>query len=238
MKIQLSKKQVIWLCVLLSVLAALVALYYIGRHFGLFSIFESTRTLKEYVGSFGPLAPLIFFVIQFLQVIISPIPGNVTTLAGGLLFGFLNGFLISVAAVFLGSVCAFLLGKKFGRPLVERIAGKKATDKYMASVSSRQKIVLFLMFLFPFFPDDVLCLVAGLSAMRLPYFSILVLVTRPWGLLFSALLGAGLISIPIWAWAAIAAVVIVLFVFSIKYAPQIEERTKNLIDRIAKKFAR
>ena len=122
--------------------------------------------------------------------------------------------------------------------MVERIAGKKTIDKYMVSVSSRQKIVLFLMFLFPFFPDDILCLVAGLSAMRLPYFSILVLLTRPWGLLFSALLGAGMISIPIWAWAIIAAVVIVLFVFSIKYAPQIEERIKNLIDKIAKKFAR
>ena len=238
MKLHLSKKQVIWLIVLLTILAALVALYYIGRSFGLFTVFESQESLKEYVSSFGPLAPLIFFVIQFLQVIISPIPGNITTLAGGVMFGFVKGFLISVAAVFLGSVCAFLLGKKFGRPLVEKIVSKKTVDKYMDSVSSRQKIVLFLMFLFPFFPDDVLCLVAGLSAMRLPYFSILLLVTRPWGLLFSALLGAGMISIPVWAWGVIAAIVIVLFIFSIKYAPQIEERIKQLIDKIAKRFAR
>ena len=238
MKFNLSKKQVVWLSVLLSVLAALIALYYIGRSFGLFTVFESQESFKEYVSSFGPLAPLIFFIIQFLQVIVSPIPGNITTLAGGIMFGFAKGFIISVTAVFLGSVCAFLLGKKFGRPLVERIVGKKTIDKYMVSVSSRQKIVLFLMFLFPFFPDDMLCLIAGMSAMRLPYFSILVLVTRPWGLLFSALLGAGMISIPIWAWGIIAAVVIVLFVFSIKYAPQIEERTKLLIDKIAKHFTR
>jgi uncharacterized membrane protein YdjX (TVP38/TMEM64 family) len=154
------------------------------------------------------------------------------------MFGVLRGFLISVAAVFFGSICAFLLGKKFGRPLVERIAGKTAVDKYMVSVSSRQKIVLYLMFLFPFFPDDILCLVAGLSAMSLPYFSILVLLTRPWGLLFSALVGAGLISIPIWAWALIAAVVIVIFFFTIKYAPQIEERIKHFIDKIAKRVTK
>ena len=238
MKLHLSKKQVTWLIVLFTILAALVALYYIGRSFGLFSVFESQESLKEYVSSFGPLAPVIFFVIQFLQVIISPIPGNITTLAGGVMFGFVKGFIISVSAVFLGSVCAFLLGKKFGRPLVERIVSKKTIDKYMESVSSRQKIVLFLMFLFPFFPDDVLCLIAGMSAMRLPYFSILVLLTRPWGLLFSALIGAGMISVPIWVWAIIAAIVIVLFIFSIKYAPQIEERTKQLIDKIAKRFTR
>ena len=238
MKLHLSKKQVTWLIVLLTIIAALVALYYIGRSFGLFKVFESQESLKEYVSSFGPLAPLIFFIIQFLQVIISPIPGNITTLAGGIMFGFVKGFVISVAAVFLGSICAFLLGKKFGRPLVERIVSKKTIDKYMDSVSSRQKIVLFLMFLFPFFPDDVLCLIAGLSAMRLPYFSILVLLTRPWGLLFSALIGAGMISVPIWVWAIIAAIVIVLFIFSIKYAPQIEERTKQLIDKIAKRFTR
>ena len=138
----------------------------------------------------------------------------------------------------LAMICAFLLGKKFGRPLVERIAGKKTVDKYMVSVSSRQKIVLFLMFLFPFFPDDILCLVAGLTAMRLPYFAVLMLVTRPFGLLFSALLGAGIISMPIWAWAIIFVVVIILFAFSIKYAPQIEERTKGLIDKIAQRFTR
>lgn len=234
---KLSKKQIIWLVVTLTVIAGLVALYYIGKNQGWFKFFQSKEKIQNYISSFGAWAPLAFFLLQFLQVIVSPIPGNVTTIVGGVLFGFLEGFLISVAAVFAGSVCAFLLGKKFGRPLVERIVGKERVEKYMVSVSSRQKIVLMLMFLFPFFPDDILCLVAGLSAMRLPYFSILVLATRPWGLLFSALLGAGMIKMPVWAWALVASVVISLFIITIKYAPQIEERTKQFIDKIAKKIS-
>lgn len=234
---KITKKQVIWISVLVVIVAILVTIYYIGRSYGWFAIFESKEKIQDYVSSFGPLAPLIFFVLQFVQVIISPIPGNITTIAGGLMFGFAYGFFISFAAVFLGSICAFLLGKKFGRPLVEKLVGKNKVDKYMVSVSSRQKIVLFLMFLFPFFPDDILCLVAGLSAMRLPYFAVLVLISRPFGLLFSALIGAGIISLPIWAWAIIVVIVIVLFAFSIKYAPQIEERTKGFIDKIAKRFS-
>ncbi len=234
---KITKKQVIWISVLVLVMAILVTIYYIGKSYGWFAVFESKENIQDYVSSFGPLAPLIFFVLQFIQVIISPIPGNVTTIAGGLMFGFTYGFLISFAAVFLGSICAFLLGKKFGRPLVEKLVGKNKVDKYMVTVSSRQKIVLFLMFLFPFFPDDILCLVAGLSAMRVPYFAVLVLVSRPFGLLFSALIGAGIISLPIWGWAIIIVIVIILFAFSIKYAPQIEERTKYLIDKIANRFS-
>lgn len=228
---KLSKKQILWGVLLLIVIAAAVILYYIGKNNGWFVIFESQQQLREYVMSFGALAPLAFFLIQFFQVIVSPIPGNVTTVVGGMLFGFLPAFLISLTAVFSGSVCAFLLGKWFGRPLVEKIAGKNVVEKYLKTVSSRQKFVLILMFLFPFFPDDALCLIAGLTAMSLPSFCTLMAITRPWGLLFSALIGAGLISMPDWAWIIIIVVVAGLFVISIKYAPVIEDRIKNFIEK-------
>jgi uncharacterized membrane protein YdjX (TVP38/TMEM64 family) len=210
--------------VLTLILAAVVILYYIGKNNGWFTLFESKESLQQYVASFGAWAPLAFFALQFLQVIISPIPGSVTTLVGGVLFGFFYGFILSFAAVFLGSLGAFLLGKKFGRPLVERIVGKPVIEKYLDTVSSRQRILLILMFVFPFFPDDVLCLIAGLSALSLPSFALIMLFTRPWGLLFSALVGSGIISVPMWAWFIIAAVAIVVIVLASKYAPLIEER--------------
>ena len=234
---KLTKKQIIWSAVLALIIAACVVLYFIGKAHGWFTPFETKEAVREYVASFGGWAPLAFFVLQFLQVIVSPIPGSVTTLAGGLLFGLLPAFLMSTAAVFLGSVCAFLLGKIFGRPLVERIVGKETIDKYMTVVSSRQRVVLFMMFLLPFFPDDILCLIAGLSAIRLPGFSLLVIITRPWGLLFSALVGAGLIAVPMWGWIIIGIFAVVLFILSIKYAPQIEERIKIWLEKRFKKSA-
>lgn len=227
----LNKKQKIWLVVLLVIVAALAVLYIIGKDLGWFDLFQSKENIQRYVSSFGAWAPFVFFLLQFIQVIFSPIPGSITTIAGGLLFGFFYGFLISLAAVFLGSICAFMLGKIFGKPLVIKIAGQEVVDKYTNTVSSRQRIVLFMMFLLPFFPDDLLCLIAGLSAMRLPSFSLLVILTRPWGLLFSALVGSGVISIPFWCWIIIAAVVGVLFILSIKYAPRIEERLKIWVEK-------
>ena len=212
------------------IIASAAILYFVGKNNGWFATFETKENVKEYVASFGAWAPIVFFFLQFIQVILSPIPGSITTLAGGLLFGFFYGFLISMTAIFIGSISAFLLGKKFGRPLVERIAGKETVEKYMQSVSSRQKIVLIMMFLLPFFPDDLLCLIAGLSAMRLPYFSFLVIITRPWGLLFAALLGSGMIHIPAWGWIALAVFAATVFIAAIRYAPLIEDRTKTWLD--------
>jgi uncharacterized membrane protein YdjX (TVP38/TMEM64 family) len=93
------------------------------------------------------------------------------------------------------------------------------------------------MFLLPVFPDDVLCLIAGLTAMRLRTFTVVMVLTRPWGLLVSALLGAGLISfsIPLWIWIVIAVFCAALFVLAIKYAPLIEERIHQWVKRISRK---
>lgn len=226
-----TKKQIFWCAVLAVVVIALIILYYIGKANGWFEFFESKEQIRQYVASYGALAPLAFFLLQFFQVIISPIPGNVTTIAGGLLFGFFPAFLISTAAVFLGSIAAFALGKLFGRPLVERIAGKAVVEKYMNTVSSRQRVVLIIMFLMPLFPDDILCLIAGLSAMKFGAFSLLVILTRPWGLLFSAMLGAGMISIPDWGWVIIVAVAVAVFILSLKYAPVIEDRAKSWLEK-------
>ncbi len=234
-RMKITRKQIIWLIILITILAAVAILYYIGKNNGWFTLFESKENLQQYVASFGAWAPLAFFTLQFLQVIISPIPGSVTTLVGGVLFGFFPGFILSFGAVFIGSLGAFLLGKKFGRPLVERIAGKKIVEKYMDSVSSRQRILLILMFLLPFFPDDVLCLIAGLSALNLPSFALIMLCTRPWGLLFSALVGSDVISVPEWVWFVIAAVAIAALVLVSKYAPLIEERIHQWIKKTFQK---
>ena len=236
---KLKKSQIIWGAVIAVIIAALVFIYFFGKNNGWFSIFESRERFQAFVDSFGVWAPLVFFALQFFQVILSPIPGNLTTLVGGMMFGFWQGFLISLAAVIAGSICAFILGKLFGRPLVERVVGKKVVEKYLNTVSSRQRMVLILMFLLPFFPDDVLCLIAGLTAMRVRSFTLIMILTRPWGLLASALLGAGMISIsftmPVWGWIIIGVVSAALFFLVFKYAPRIEERIHRWVEKISHK---
>lgn len=168
-------------------------------------VFSSRENLQAFVEQFDPYVPLVFFIVQTGQVIFAPIPGNVTALAGGAIFGLWEGFLISTAGLVLGSCIAFGLARYYGRPLVERFVKPEIVDKYIDTIANRHFVLLFIIFLFPFFPDDALCLIAGISALPFHVFLILVLLGRPPGMFVSSLVGSGLAVIPWWGWVIIAA---------------------------------
>lgn len=194
-------------------------------------IFSSTEQMRAFVESFGATAPIIFFLLQTLQIIAAPIPGNVTALVGGALFGFWKSFLITVAALAAGSSMAFMLVRLYGRPLVERFVKPKIIDKYLDNGSKKYSLYLFLLFLIPFFPDDALCFIAGLTGISFKSFFLIVIIARPPGLAFSSLIGSGAISIPWWGWALIGIVSAVFIFCSVKYGEKIENW---LIGRIKK----
>lgn len=187
-------------------------------------ILSSPKALRDWVASFGAWGPAVFFLIQFAQVIVAPIPGSVTALAGGLLFGFWPGTLLSVGAMVLGSAAAFLLARRFGRPLVRILVGQPIMEKYVDALGGRGAGVLFMMFLLPFFPDDALCFVAGLTALPFAVFMLAILVTRPAGLIFSSLVGAGVITIPAWGWVVIAVLSAGFLWASWKYGGALNEK--------------
>ena len=166
-------------------------------------VFSSRESLRAFVSQFDPYGPLVFFLIQTAQVIVAPIPGNVTALAGGALFGFWWGFALSTGGLVLGSTIAFALARFYGRPLVERFVPKRIIDKYIDAAANKHFVALFLMFLLPFFPDDALCFIAALSSLRYRVFLLFVIVARPPGMLVTTLVGSGALAIPWWGWVII-----------------------------------
>jgi uncharacterized membrane protein YdjX (TVP38/TMEM64 family) len=222
-KIKLFENKILLWSVLAFIVIIFVVLYFVLARNGWLDIFGSVDTLHEYIEGFGIWAPLVFCAIQILQVIISPIPGNITTLAGGLLFGFGKGFLLSYISIVIGSMLAFGLARAFGKPLVVKLAGEKITHKYMDVLSSRQKVVLIFMFVLPFFPDDALCLITGLSGISWGFFIVIQLLARPAGIIFSALVGSGAVNVPVWGWGIIIAFSIGIMALSVKYSPQIDD---------------
>ena len=169
-------------------------------------VFSSRESMSAFVAQFDPYGPLVFFAVQVVQVVIAPIPGNVTALAGGTLFGLWRGFAISSAGLIVGSVIAFGLARFYGRPLVERFVKPSIIDTYIDSVANRHFALLFLVFLLPFFPDDALCFIAGISALSFPVFLLLVILGRPPGMFVASLVGSGIAVVPWWGWIVIAAV--------------------------------
>ena len=163
--------------ILILITLSLSVLYFLIKS-GIFTKVTSVKELREYIKGFGASALLATLVLQILQVVILPIPGVITIGVSVALFGALKGAIISFVGIFIGSVIAFLIGRKLGKRTVCWLVGEDNLNRVQKKVNGKDKIVLSFMFLFPFFPDDLLCFVAGLSTMPIKYFLIMITITR------------------------------------------------------------
>lgn len=220
-----------WLPALLFAVVLLCGSGFLLWKTGFFSSLGSLEEMRAYIARFAPFSHLFYFVIQWLSVVVAPIPSNVTALAGALLFGTWPAFLLTWAAVAAGSVLVFWLARALGQRFVDRLVSQKVSEKYLDIIRRKRDIFLFLAFLFPFFPDDLLCILAGLTDIPLKRFCILVLAARPWGLLVSCLVGGSVLDIPYWAMALIGAAGLALFLVCMKYGDRWEQK---LLDRFKK----
>ena len=220
-----------WLPALLFAVVLLCGSGFLLWKTGFFSSLGSLEEMRAYIARFAPFSHLFYFVIQLLSVVVAPIPSNVTALAGALLFGTWSAFLLTWAAVAAGSVLVFWLARALGQRFVDRLVSQKVSEKYLDIIRRKRDVFLFLAFLFPFFPDDLLCILAGLTDIPLKRFCILVLAARPWGLLVSCLVGGSVLDIPYWAMALIGAAGLALFLVCMKYGDLWEQK---LLDRFKK----
>lgn len=189
---------------------------------GFFAACTSQQALQDYIARRAPYAQLWFFVLQLLSVVLAPIPSNITALAGGVLFGMWTAFLLTWAAVFLGSLLVFWLARVLGRSFADRVVSRRLSEKYQSVIRSKTTVFLVLAFLFPYFPDDVLCILAGVTDISFRRFALIVLVTRPWGLLVASALGGSSLNVPLWGLIALGAVGLALFVLGMKYGDRME----------------
>lgn len=196
-----------------------------------FQAIRSVEGLRAYIQRFTPYSHLVFFLIQLISVILAPIPSNLTAAAGGVLFGVLPAFCLTAAAVILGSVIVFQLGRVLGKPFAERFVSAPNQEKYAEVIRRKRDSFLFLAFLFPFFPDDILCIMAGLTQISFRRFLLLVTIARPWGLLVASAVGGSVLHIPLWAMALLGAGGILLFALVMKYGDKFEAAIMERLKR-------
>ena len=134
---------------------------YVDKHF-----------LKQTLREWGLLAPVIFIVLQALQVIIAPIPGEVTGILGGFLFGEWVGLLYSTIGLTLGSVAAFGVGRWLGARYVRTLVSQETWDKMGFIVEAEGAILCFIIYLIPGLPKDMVCYLFGISPMPLWVFAL------------------------------------------------------------------
>ena len=214
-----GKRTAAWAAVLLLFLFLCWGLWATG----FFQVAHSPEGMQAYIQRFAPYSHGVFFLLQLVSVIVAPIPSNLTTVAGGLLFGAWSSFLISTVAVVLGSAIVFQLSRRLGQPFAQKFVSGRTWERYGEVIRRKRDVFLFLAFLFPFFPDDLLCIMAGLTNVSFRRFLILVLLGRPWGLLAAAAVGGSVVSIPWWGMALLGVGGLALFLGALRYGDRIEE---------------
>lgn len=234
----------LWQVLLRLLPGVLCVVALLGLGYGILALLGYTdlsrEALQELIAGTGGYGVMVFILISFLQVTFVPIPGAVTILAGGMLFGFWLGALYSLIGILLGAIVAFALGRCIGRRFVDWAAGGHETvDYYLDKCKGRENVLLFFMFLLPAFPDDALCAVAGITHMRWPVFLSMQIITRPVSILGTLLFMSGeFIPYTGWGLAVILfglGLSLVAFVLSYRHAQSLDACLTRFCDHLRRK---
>lgn len=212
-----------WIKILLTVLlfiALTVALYFVGFKG------DWIKPIVESTGFFGYIIYIIIqVVITTLMTFVPATTFTFTLLATGL-FGPVIGFIVSAIGCFLSSMLMFFIGDKLGEPFVDWLIGKDIRIKTQERVSGRATVLVPFMLACPFFPDDAICMVSGLTKMKYWYFAICALLCRTIGVGVTAFLGGDILnysSFSILDWFLFINIIIIDIVLIWKLSTKVEE---------------
>lgn len=144
-------------------------------------IFTDRAMMEELVRKGGIWAPVTFILIQMVQVVVPIIPGGITCAVGVVIFGPWYGLLYNYIGIVVGSGINFYLARRYGQCLVKFFVKEETYNKYITWLDKGKKFDKFfaLAIFFPCAPDDVLCMIAGLTKMSWKKFSAIILLGKP-----------------------------------------------------------
>ncbi|HEY3067457.1 MAG TPA: TVP38/TMEM64 family protein [Methylomirabilota bacterium] len=177
------------MAVLLGLVVWLVVVDHPVVHF-VVRLYKDKHFLKETVRSWGWMAPLVFIAIQALQVIISPIPGEITGPVGGALFGTFWGLVYSTIGLTVGTLFCFGVGRKWGEPLVRPWLSEHHWNRMNFILEAEGAILCFILYLIPGFPKDIISYLFGISPMPFWVFAVVSTLGRIPGTWMSSYFGA------------------------------------------------
>src|SRR5512147_2648150 len=125
---------------------------------------ERMRAWIEGLGIWGPLALIAMIIVQ---TVLSVSPVSLLAIAGAYVFGFWQGVLYAFIGLAIGSALCMILGRHFGRPLVDRLIDPRSVAIFDRFTEKRGPIFFFIIFIMPWVPDDLACYAIGLSHLSL-----------------------------------------------------------------------
>ena len=184
--------------------AVVLVAYLIFNATGLLNEVSDIEHLRDLILQSGGWGVGLCFLLVIVNVVILPAPALVFYLAITAVYGSLSAFLICYISTVVGSLIAFFIGRKLGKRAVVWIAGEEDTEKYARLLDKKGKLPFLIMQLLPFFPDDILCMIAGLSTMSWRFITLSLVAVKPFYIAAACFLGSGELipfhgwGIPVW----------------------------------------
>ncbi|MBE6599971.1 MAG: TVP38/TMEM64 family protein [Ruminococcaceae bacterium] len=162
------------------ILAALVVLSVVG-YFAINAVIgggNGLASLSEVAKKNPFITALVLICINFMQVVIAFIPGEIVEQACGVLGPYMGTFVCLISTV-AGSCFVLLLVRKFGRNLVYAIYPKEKIDSIsFLHDHKKRNFLTFALFFIPGTPKDVLTYAIGLTDMSIPLYIVLTTLAR------------------------------------------------------------
>lgn len=219
------------LILLAVVVAGLTLLLY---ETGAIKFFLSKRRMISFLDSLGPWSFLGFVVLQAMQVVVAPIPGDVTGFLGGYAYGAVLGTILSTIGLTIGSYAAFALSRAFGRPFVEKFVDKRTLKRFDYLLHHKGAFLTFLLFLIPGFPKDYLCYILGLGDLTATEFLLIGSTGRLFGTIVLTLGGSYIRLHQYFRFCVLLGVALLIIMLALAYKDKIENLLKRLHARTEK----
>jgi uncharacterized membrane protein YdjX (TVP38/TMEM64 family) len=190
-----NRNKFLWIAGAILLLSVLVWFYWepLARGFSdFYQVLTDREKAQTFISTFGIGAPIAFMVIQVLQVIFAPIPGEATGFIGGYLFGTAKGFLYSSIALTIGSWINFSIGRFLGKRYVRKLIPERTLARMDFLLRHQGVMIVFIFFVIPGFPKDYLSLFLGITALPFKAFILLAAIGRMPGTLMLSIQGASI----------------------------------------------
>lgn len=179
---------------------------------------EDIRLLAEIIGPAGPVAVI---ALQFAQVLFAPLP-PVTPVVSGMLYGVAKGVTYSMIGAALGSTVAILASRRYGRSFVESFLSDEAMNQFDKFTSGHGFLPFIVLFVFPGFPDDALCFIAGLTVLDWKRLAAIASLGRLPGIALLALTGSSIAEANTATVLGASAAIVAVSAFSLRYESELE----------------
>ena len=202
----------------------------------IYGFLANREQVLNWIEGLGVWGPLAITLLEMIQALLAPIPGQAIEAVSGYLYGPWLGTLFPMIGMAIGSLITFSLARRFGRPLVVRLIGQGSMDRLDDLVRRGGAPFFFLIWLLPFAPDDLACVAAGLTPMPTRQFLVLMLIGRLPGVFVSVWVGANVARIePVW-WVVLFAIVAVVALVFWRWGTQIQESVMVFIERATQRL--